>query len=389
MTFFSTLLPPYAADTSGVCSALYELGGMTVVHDASGCNSTYSTFDEPRWWAQESMVYISGLTESEAVFGAEERLAESVCQAAEALRPRFVALCGSPVPLMLNTDYQGLARALSKRLGIPVFGIPTSGMHPYSWGASKALEAVAGHFARRGREQASPRGRIRLCMAGATPLDFPLEDTAADLRSWAAGEGFKTVSLLAMDATLEDAVQAGSADVCLAVSSAGAGVARLLRERWGVPCVTGAPLGVRFAGDVARAVRRAFATGQDQLPCRRWPAPQAWKGTLAIGESVLAASLACEAEALLGISAKALAPLGDSAGVLAEGDAAPCTEATVKEALAKASAVYADPLYRLVCPQETAFAPVVHRAFSGRCHAREARSLVGRPIPLPKGGFPC
>ena len=30
----------YAADTSGVCSALYELGGMTVVHDASGCNST-------------------------------------------------------------------------------------------------------------------------------------------------------------------------------------------------------------------------------------------------------------------------------------------------------------------------------------------------------------
>ena len=29
----------YAADTSGVCSALYELGGMTVVHDASGCNS--------------------------------------------------------------------------------------------------------------------------------------------------------------------------------------------------------------------------------------------------------------------------------------------------------------------------------------------------------------
>ena len=36
----------YAADTSGVCSALYELGGMTVVHDASGCNSTYAAHDE-------------------------------------------------------------------------------------------------------------------------------------------------------------------------------------------------------------------------------------------------------------------------------------------------------------------------------------------------------
>ncbi|MFR5051076.1 MAG: hypothetical protein ACLTCP_06940 [Ruminococcus bicirculans (ex Wegman et al. 2014)] len=47
----------YAADTSGVCSALYELGGMTVVHDASGCNSTYATHDEPRWYDRKSMIY--------------------------------------------------------------------------------------------------------------------------------------------------------------------------------------------------------------------------------------------------------------------------------------------------------------------------------------------
>ena len=39
----------YTADCSGVASALYELGGMTVIHDASGCNSTYTTHDEPRW----------------------------------------------------------------------------------------------------------------------------------------------------------------------------------------------------------------------------------------------------------------------------------------------------------------------------------------------------
>ena len=50
---------------------------------------------------------------------------------------------------------------------------------------------------------------------------------------------------------------------------------------------------------------------------------------------------------------------------------------------------YSLEVLRDVCPQAVAFAPVVHQAFSGRCHAREARSLVGRPIPLPKGGFPC
>ena len=30
------IIPCYAADTSGVCAALYELGGMVAVHDASG-----------------------------------------------------------------------------------------------------------------------------------------------------------------------------------------------------------------------------------------------------------------------------------------------------------------------------------------------------------------
>ena len=43
-------LPPFAPDYSGVCSALYELGGMSVIHDASGCTGNYTGFDEPRWY---------------------------------------------------------------------------------------------------------------------------------------------------------------------------------------------------------------------------------------------------------------------------------------------------------------------------------------------------
>ena len=39
------IIPIYTSDVSGVCSALYELGGMVVIHDPSGCNSTYNTHD--------------------------------------------------------------------------------------------------------------------------------------------------------------------------------------------------------------------------------------------------------------------------------------------------------------------------------------------------------
>ena len=63
------MIPVYTADVSGVCSALYELGGMTVMHDPSGCNSTYNTHDEIRWYDQDSLIFISGLTEIDAIMG--------------------------------------------------------------------------------------------------------------------------------------------------------------------------------------------------------------------------------------------------------------------------------------------------------------------------------
>ena len=106
------IIPIYTADVSGVCSALYELGGMTVMHDPSGCNSTYNTHDEIRWYDQNSMIYISGLTEIDAVMGNDEKLIRDIEIAAEELKPKFIALAGSPIPYMNGTDFEAIAKIL-------------------------------------------------------------------------------------------------------------------------------------------------------------------------------------------------------------------------------------------------------------------------------------
>ncbi|MCD7953433.1 MAG: nitrogenase component 1 [Synergistaceae bacterium] len=140
------ILSTYTADVSGVCSALYEMGGMTVMHDASGCNSTYNTHDEPRWYDVPSLVFISALAEVEALMGDEEKLIGDVCRAAEGLRPRFIALAGTPIPMMMGTDFKGIARVIEERTGIPTFGFATNGMNSYNVGAGMALAAVARRF---------------------------------------------------------------------------------------------------------------------------------------------------------------------------------------------------------------------------------------------------
>ena len=105
------MIPIYTADVSGVCSALYELGGMTVMHDPSGCNSTYNTHDEIRWYDQDSLIYISGLTEIDAIMGNDEKFLNDIMDAARELKPRFIALAGSPIPYMNGTDFPALGRS--------------------------------------------------------------------------------------------------------------------------------------------------------------------------------------------------------------------------------------------------------------------------------------
>ena len=77
------IIPIYTADVSGVCSALYELGGMTVMHDPSGCNSTYNTHDEIRWYDQDSLIFISGLTDIDAIMGNDEKFLQDIEEAAK------------------------------------------------------------------------------------------------------------------------------------------------------------------------------------------------------------------------------------------------------------------------------------------------------------------
>ena len=129
------IIPIYTADVSGVCSALYELGGMTVMHDPSGCNSTYNTHDEIRWYDEDSLIFISGLTEIDAIMGNDEKFIHDIEEAASELKPRFIALASSPIPYMNGTDFPAIAEVTEQDTGIPTFAVPTNGMHDYVRGA--------------------------------------------------------------------------------------------------------------------------------------------------------------------------------------------------------------------------------------------------------------
>ena len=360
------IIPIYTSDVSGVCSALYELGGMVVIHDPSGCNSTYNTHDEIRWYDQDSLIFISGLTEIDAVMGNDEKFLSDIKEAAGELHPKFIALVSSPIPFMNGTDFPALAKVLETETGIPAFAVPTNGMHDYVYGAGKALEEIARRFVPEQMEDRNGSERT-VNLLGATPLDFGPISKVEELKKNLEQYGWKTISTWAMGDSLEDLAQAGKAEMNLVISSVGLMAAKMLKEKYGTPYVIGTPY-KEYAERTSEALEKRIQIPaiEDRRRENLQETGNSEKIITLIGEPVTIGSLAAIIERRYHYKTRILCPLENVEGLLGEHDLKICGEEEMENALKNAQIVVADPLYRPICPVECEFYERAHIAFSGR-----------------------
>ena len=369
------MIPIYTADVSGVCSALYELGGMTVMHDPSGCNSTYNTHDEIRWYDQDSLIFISGLTEIDAIMGNDRKFIDDIEHAARELHPKFIALAGSPIPFMNGTDFPAIARVIETEPGIPTFSVPTNGMNDYIYGAGIALEQIARRFVKEPDRQKKDRFPVRsVNLLGVTPLDFGPQENVERLKENLKKYGWNVLSTWAMGDDLETLQKAGEATVSLVVSAVGLLAAEVLRETYKIPYVIGTP-NQWLAEDISNAlettIMRHAAVIQQSDPAAFYlknRMQQEAEITL-IGEPVTMGSLAAGIEKKYGHSARVFCPLKGCETLLGKKDKAVFGEEAMEEALKDARIIVADPLYRPVCPKDSIFYELPHVAFSGRIYS--------------------
>ena len=272
-----SLTSTYSSDEFGICSALFELGGLVVMHDASGCNSTYTTHDEPRWYDTDSMIYVSAISEVEAIMGDDEKLLRDLEETAGDLHPKFIAIIGAPIPYMIGTDLPAIARLLEERTGIPAFGFPANGMNLYTKGISDALYALVDRFCipAKDTENASETSDApdlsadrkksltgcsrKMNILGATPLDLPAKGCVPAIWAWAERFGFERGASLSLETSLEEIVRAGEACVNLVVSYGGLAAARLLQKRFGTPYVVGIPFGTVFSEVLGHRLQEIYA----------------------------------------------------------------------------------------------------------------------------------
>ena len=409
----SVTLSTYTADVSGVCSALYELGGMVVIHDPSGCNSTYNTHDEPRWYEMDSLVFISGLSQMDAIMGNDDKFIHDIVRAAKELQPRFIALVRTPIPLMTGTDFEGISRVIEKQTGIPVFYFPTSGMHTYVKGAGMAMETIARELVPAGGESVKERKRkqensLKINILGATPLDFSINSTLDFIKEFLSRH-FEIISTFAMGSSIEDIQRAGEADVNLVISSVGVLAAKVLEERFHTPYVIGTPI-IGFENVLAEKLIESawtkksqtayfsvlqkahkkdtanFTTIQNTEAVSNLKKIRSLTETIEknkvsgnvyiIGESVISQSLKAALALRYGIEATVICPLETEPEYTEKDVLLLSSEEDIKKAITDADTVIADPIYKTICSEKVNFVAMPHEAYSGRIYRKEVCDFI-------------
>ena len=376
----------YSADLFGINSALYELGGLIVMHDASGCNSTYNTHDEPRWYTMDSMVYVSGLNEKDAILGNDQKIIDDICAVAEKEHPKFIVLSLSVLPAYMGTDVKGIMRLIEKRTGIPSFGFATNGMDTYVRGAGMAFRAIAERFCPAKEKNLSVRPRekdaVSVNLLGVTPLDFSVNGNVEALEQTIIEMGFTIQSNWAMGCTLETLKKAPEADVNLVVSVTGLQAAEYFFETFGIPYVIGLPCGAKAIGAMREKILNAVRSKTcgslfDTAP----PVNSDDKQYRLIGEPVHCASIRYYLENELGAAdVKILCPMEEDGGILRESDVHATGEEAIEAFLNSGSAVIGDPVYRRVVKPDITFIDDPHDAYSGRMYHDRGWVFTGRQI---------
>lgn len=409
----SVTLSTYTADVSGVCSALYELGGMVVIHDPSGCNSTYNTHDEPRWYEMDSLIFISGLSQMDAIMGNDDKFIHDIVRAAKELQPRFIALVRTPIPLMTGTDFEGISRVIEKQTGIPVFYFPTSGMHTYVKGAGMAMETIARELVPAGGESVKERKNkqenpLKINILGATPLDFSINSTLDSIKEFLS-QHFEIISIFAMGSSIEDIQRAGEADVNLVISSVGVLAAKVLEERFHTPYVIGTPI-IGFENVLAEKLIESawikksqtayfsvlqkahkkdtanFTTMQNAEAVSNLKKIRSLTETIEknkvsgnvyiIGESVISQSLKAALALRYRIEATVICPLETEPEYTEKDVLLFSSEEDIKKAITDADTVIADPIYKTICSEKVNFVAMPHEAYSGRIYRKEVCDFI-------------
>ena len=146
MAILIDMIPGLASDYSGAISVLKQMDGCVVLCGPEDCLANYAGMEETASELVKSRIRASDTNETQAILGMESSTVKRAVALAEAERPQFVALVGTPVSALVGADLHGIAYRVEQESGVPAIAVDATGFDFYAAGIEKAYDALAEHF---------------------------------------------------------------------------------------------------------------------------------------------------------------------------------------------------------------------------------------------------
>ncbi len=285
-------LPPFAGDYSGVCSALFDLGGMICIHDAAGCTGNYTHFDEPRWFGSEAMVYCTSLRKMDAILGDDEKFINRIINHAKENNPKFIAIVGSPVPNVIGFDFNGVAKSIENRTGIPSFGFATAGIKgSYKDGLVMASIALLKYYESNPDKREEISEGKYVAIPGISPLDIS-QDIYEKLQSIVTDTEVNLIESVGDYGSLAYLQNPEKIALNLVFNQAGLEVAKYMEEKYKTPYIMGIPVGENAIADYKKLINAVISeSSHESFLGKIYETPDSRKKGLIMADGVVGLSI--------------------------------------------------------------------------------------------------
>lgn len=236
------VLPPPSPDTSGVASVFLGMEGHLIFYDVQGCASNYCVYDESRV-GEKINVFPAQLSNLDIIMGGSNQVQIKVDELLQKEPDvKFIALAGSPISVLIGADLAAEAKLISEKTGKLTIPVDVTGELFYDVGAARALEAIGKYMLGTKRFEIPKSVNI----LGALTMDMGAVNIE-DLRSLLGQSGMTVLSAWGYSLSMFEIENAPHASVNLVVSYSGLKLAHEMKERFGIPYISGIPCGDAWA----------------------------------------------------------------------------------------------------------------------------------------------
>jgi nitrogenase molybdenum-iron protein alpha/beta subunit len=211
--------------------------GLTIIHGPDGCVHHNTSLLHALWHENEvglfPRIYSSSMTETDVVFGGEERLGETL-HFAQRLRPGIICILTSCVAAAIGDDVSSVC----DRAGVRAAVIPTGGFlgGGFSRGVSEALLALSTLG-----EKREENGAVNLI--GEKNLEYEAEANFEEVSRLLALLGVRVQLRFVRNIPAHAIASLGSASLNILRDPSLADVGRALEARFGTPYLSSFPVG--------------------------------------------------------------------------------------------------------------------------------------------------